>query len=166
MKPGSIMHPPSVGKIKSTGQLGQSLAEFAIVVPLFFLLIFGLLDFGRLFFTQATLQHALREAGRFAVTGRHLPDGKGGDLSRVDSILSVAEKQAFGLSIDRQDVVISSQVGGAGNAGGPGDTVTISLNYSMRLLTPIVASFFNNGRYDFRVATTFRNEPFPIDLTN
>src|SRR5437899_784452 len=50
---------------------GTAAVEFALVAPLFLLLVFGILDFGRLFYVQETLQHALREAGRFAVTGQH-----------------------------------------------------------------------------------------------
>ena len=43
---------------------GNSMVEFALVLPLFILLTFGILDFGRLFWTQETLSYALREAGR------------------------------------------------------------------------------------------------------
>ncbi|MBV9609904.1 MAG: pilus assembly protein, partial [Acidobacteria bacterium] len=37
---------------------GQTVVEFALVVLLFFLLIFGVLDFGRLFFVQMSVQNA------------------------------------------------------------------------------------------------------------
>src|SRR5436309_15897288 len=109
---------------------GQATVEFAVVVPLFVLLVFGVIDFGRLFFTQMTVQHAMREAGRFAVTGNHLDDPKhpGKDLSRVDSIVQVAQNAATG--IDVSGIHISSVEGGEhgpGAAGGPGDTVTISI---------------------------------------
>ncbi|HMD77213.1 MAG TPA: TadE family protein, partial [Terracidiphilus sp.] len=60
------------------------LVEFALVVPLFLLLVFAVADFGRLFFMQMTLQNAVRQAGRFAMTGSHLPDpnNPGKNLSR------------------------------------------------------------------------------------
>src|SRR5664279_4517955 len=80
------------------GRRGQSLVEFALVAPLFFLLVFAITDFGRLFFTQSTLQFALREAGRYAVTGQHManPDPKvGGNLSRVASIRAIAQQNAI-----------------------------------------------------------------------
>lgn len=145
---------------------GQSLVEFAMVAPIFFVFLFAILDFGRLFFTQMTMQHALREAGRFAVTGRHLPDGNGGRLSRVDSIIQIAQKHAVGLPLDAGDIQISSKTGGVGSAGGPVDTLTITLTYDMPLITPIVGQFFNNGTYTFTVGTTFKNEPFPTSQTN
>src|SRR5580698_3843174 len=63
---------------------GQSMVEFALVAPLFFLLVFGITDFSRLFFTQETLQYAVREAGRYAVTGQHATGSNGNTMSRVD----------------------------------------------------------------------------------
>jgi len=140
------------------------LTEFALVVPLFFLLFFGIIDFARLFHTELTLQYALREAGRFAVTGNHLadPDNPSQTLSRVDSIIQRAN-QAAGKQLT--GIVIRSAHGGNNNAGGPGDQVTISLTYELRLLTPVVGRFFPNGIYRFTVMTTFKNEPFPSSQT-
>ena len=144
---------------------GQSLVEFAMVAPLFFVLIFGIIDFGRLFFTQQTLQFALREAGRYAVTGQHMKSGTN-TLSRVESIRSIAQQYAVGLLTDPSAIQISS--GGTTNyAGGPGDTVVVSLETKLHLITPIIGQFFGaNGVYDFTVSTAFRNEPFDVSDTN
>ncbi|MCS7048281.1 MAG: pilus assembly protein [Verrucomicrobiae bacterium] len=139
----------------------QSLVEFAMVAPLFFLLIFGIIDFGRVYFTQATIQHALREAGRFAVTGNRLPGtnpATGQPYTRVESIIEVARKAAVGADIT--GITVSSQAGGANHAGGPGDRVTVSITATVRIITPIIGQFFPNGRHTFTARTTFRNEPF------
>ncbi|HEV7665304.1 MAG TPA: TadE/TadG family type IV pilus assembly protein [Chloroflexota bacterium] len=45
---------------------GQSLVEFALVVPLFLLLVFGLIDFSRLLFTYVSLSNGTREMARVA----------------------------------------------------------------------------------------------------
>jgi len=143
---------------------GQSLVEFAMVAPLFFLLVFGITDFGRLFFTQETLQFALREAGRYAVTGQHqLIDPQNpaaGTYSRVQSIRNVAQQYAVGLLSDPSAIQISS--GSTTNyAGGPNETVIVSLTTDLKLITPIIGNFFGpNGDYKFTVSTTFKNEPF------
>ncbi len=47
---------------------GQSLIEFAIVLPVFMLIIFGLVDVGRLVYTNATLSQAAREGARLAAS--------------------------------------------------------------------------------------------------
>jgi Flp pilus assembly protein TadG len=45
---------------------GSSLVEFTVTLPLFILLIFGLLQAGLLLFTQAGLQHGVEAAARCA----------------------------------------------------------------------------------------------------
>jgi hypothetical protein len=54
-----------------TKQHGQTLAEFAISLPLVLLLLFGILEFGRMFQSWVTLQNAARSAVRYAVTGQY-----------------------------------------------------------------------------------------------
>jgi Flp pilus assembly protein TadG len=45
---------------------GQSLVEFALVVPIFLLMLFGLVDLGRLVHANSALSQAAREAARVA----------------------------------------------------------------------------------------------------
>jgi Flp pilus assembly protein TadG len=137
------------------------MAEFALVLPIFLLLVFAVTDFARLFYIEMTLQNAVREAGRYAITGNHQPDPNhpSQNLSRVQSINQIAQQAAMGLDVSNLTIVSAS--GGSGNAGGPVDTVTISLTTKMQILTPIVAQFFKNGFYTFTVSVSFKNEPFP-----
>jgi Flp pilus assembly protein TadG len=43
---------------------GQALVEFAVIVPIFMLLLFGLLDFGRVIYAQQTITQDAREGAR------------------------------------------------------------------------------------------------------
>jgi len=144
---------------------GQTVVEFALVVLLFFLLVFGVIDFGRLFFVQMSIQNAVQQAGRFAITGNHLPDpnNPGQNLSRVASIVKTAQDAAVGATIT--NVQVSSIQGGAGSAGGPGDTVTVTVTTSLALITPLVAQFFPGGTYTFDSSVSYKNEPFPAANT-
>jgi hypothetical protein len=45
---------------------GQSLVEFALVVPIFFLLLFGFIDVGRFVYTTTAYGQAAREGARYA----------------------------------------------------------------------------------------------------
>ena len=49
------------------GQRSQSMVEFAIVAPLLLLLIFVMVDFGRVIYTYITLNQAVNEAVRVAI---------------------------------------------------------------------------------------------------
>lgn len=147
---------------------GSSLVEFALVAMLFFMLMFGIIDIGRIFFVQMTIQNALRQAGRYAVTGNHLPGTNpqtGSPYTRVESIVQTAKQAAAGIDVN--SIAVSSATGGSNSAGGPGDTVTVSLTTTIHLFTPMIGYFFGTGNtYTFTAATTFKNEPFDPSQTS
>ena len=53
----------SWGRTPETGH-GQALVEFALIVPIFLLLLFALLDFGRVVYAQQTITQDAREGAR------------------------------------------------------------------------------------------------------
>jgi Flp pilus assembly protein TadG len=162
---GACMKGPEARRGQPTSTAGSSLLEFALVVPVFLLLLFAIIDFARLFYVEATLQNAVRQAGRYAITGNHLPDPQhqGQNLSRVNSIIQIAQTAAQGLDVSA--IQVSSADGGKGSAGGPGDTVTISLTTNLQFMTSLVGQFFKNGTYTFTVSVSFKNEPFSPNNT-
>lgn len=48
-------------------RLGAATVEFAVVVPVFFLLVFGMIEFGRMVMVQQVITNASREGARQAV---------------------------------------------------------------------------------------------------
>jgi Flp pilus assembly protein TadG len=46
-------------------RVGQSLVEFALIAPLFFTLVFGIIEGGRLLWTYHTVSHAAKEGARY-----------------------------------------------------------------------------------------------------
>jgi TadE-like protein len=60
-------HRPRTG---SRSEAGQSLAEFTLVAPIFFLLLFTVIQVGLIFGTQNGLVNGVREAARRAATYR------------------------------------------------------------------------------------------------
>ena len=58
----SLLRAPKRGRRRSDD--GAAAVEFALILPIFLLLIFLLIDFGRLFYCQITLNSAAREAAR------------------------------------------------------------------------------------------------------
>jgi len=145
---------------------GQSLIEFALASMTFFLLAFALIDFSWLMFNQMSMQDAVREAGRYAAAGTHLPDPTtpGVTLSRNASITKILNQSAAGTNCAP---VISSASGGVGSAGGPSDTVTITANCAVPTLTTTIGGVFGtDNKYHFTVRSTFKNEPFSPMQTN
>jgi len=54
-----------------SGKHGQALTEFAITLPVLLLLIFGVIEFGRLLFSWLAVQNAARMGLRYAITGQY-----------------------------------------------------------------------------------------------
>ena len=96
---------------------GQAMVEFALVIPVFILLMVGLFDLGRVVWVNDTLATAAREAARFAIVhgptsacpvgpspaGTELPVAGPGCLYPSPSrqaIKDVAHKWAAGTSAD------------------------------------------------------------------
>lgn len=52
---------------QSSRSRGQSLVEFALILPAFLLVLAGILDFGTMLYSRITLVNATREGARWAV---------------------------------------------------------------------------------------------------
>src|SRR5688500_18129720 len=53
---------------------GQALVEFALVFPILILLVGGIIQFGLIFWSQATLTQIVRDTGRWASTQQDCAD--------------------------------------------------------------------------------------------
>lgn len=95
---------------------GQSLVEFALVLPVLLLLLFGIVDFGRIFHIYLTMDHAGREAARAASIGK-----------TKEEITNTAVRYGESINLDGDNVFISPS----------GNEVTIKIDYTATLLTPI-----------------------------
>ena len=141
------------------GRQGTTTVEVAAVFPVLMLIVLGIFDFSRMFYTRLTMQHAVREAVRFAVTGNTTVDPvSGSPRARVDAIKSRIAENAVAMSVDLEQVLIDPSDGG-----GPGEVVTISTDFSYEFMTPFITSLFPSGRYDFSVSSSMKNEPFYTD---
>lgn len=60
------MHAKRLARLRRVSRRddGSSAVEFALVLPLFLLLLFGTVDFGFILYTQSVMQDAAREATR------------------------------------------------------------------------------------------------------
>jgi Flp pilus assembly protein TadG len=146
---------------------GQSMVEMAFILSLFILLLMGIIEFGSLFSNKLTLQNAVRQAGRYAITGQCVESNGSCSLSRYNSILQVLETNSIGIINSGNvgsDVSITCTNGGGGcpnGAGGPGDIITIQVTYPYPFVTPLIAPMFPNHSYTIKVSSAFTNEPFP-----
>jgi Flp pilus assembly protein TadG len=124
---------------------GQGLVEFALVVPLFLLLLFGMVEFGRAWMTRNILTGAAREAVRRAAVQVDFATSDNVARQRVMEVLNsagigvppaVVTVNSFDLPEPTLEVIVNYPfpviVGGFFGWTGPGGTIMLSSRTSMR----------------------------------
>lgn len=111
----------------------QSLVEFALVAPIFLMLIFGLIEGGRLLYAYNTVNHAAQESARVAILA---------DTSSVSAVQNKAVQAANPLAINTSDVTV--QVNNGSTSFGDreiGDRMKVTVTYN---LVPVVGIVFGS----------------------
>lgn len=112
-----------------SGKQGQSLVELAVILPLLLLLVMGTIEFGRLFGSYLVMENLSRSAARYGVVGH--TDQEIRDL--------IADQNPF-LRSDRLVISISPSE----TLRNPGDPLTVSLEYTLDLMTPFMSDILPN----------------------
>ena len=107
---------------------GQTLTEFAIVLPILALLLFGVIQFGIAFNNYITLTDAVRAGARKGAVGRHLQDPEG-------AVQQSVRNASTDLKLSDLQVSVTSPW-----TQGSDVTVTATYPYSINLLGLVVKS--------------------------
>jgi hypothetical protein len=167
---------------------GAAALEFAIIAPVFFMLLWGIFETGLVFFASQTLTHAMQVTSRQIRTGQAHAD----ELTKNDYRQMVCDQVNYLLSCDGDKLYIDVQsyssfggvafpspldedgnlddenmdhfnIGESGNISGGTSIVLVRAFYVWPLLTPVFSQFFANMPGDKRLlsaSVAFKNEPF------
>jgi Flp pilus assembly protein TadG len=141
---------------------GVSLVEFALILPVFALLLFGMIDFGIAFGDYLTLRSGVREGARKAAvneisfTGTCRLNGTTVTPSTPEQKLACLTKSRIGIS-NQDDVRVAISVPAGANSG---DTISICADVRLRSTTKITSPFLDGRRA--RSTTSIRMESAPI----
>lgn len=132
---------------------GQAMVEFALVAPMFFLLLFGIVEAGRFIFYYETLSHATREGARYAIvngantlgcpSGPAAPGSSACDTAG-NNVVTRVRQSAYGLvgtsvAVDRCWWYAACDFGTHGDGDNArGATVTVTATYTYSSLIPLV----------------------------
>jgi hypothetical protein len=100
-----LVRSPGV-RVGRAPQSGQTLVEFAIVLPVFLLIVFAIIQLGLIFWAQNTLTQVVRDTGRWAATQQTRPCASGGPalvtkadaIARVSSLLGYTAGEWTGIN--------------------------------------------------------------------
>ena len=119
--------------------IAQALVEFALVAPLFFLILFGIIDFGRYVYYTQILNN---EGARYAIVhGEHgIPQTGPGSLDPTGTaVVNVVKQYSIGV-IGLQDIsVLTVTPSWDPNTNNHRNTkVTVNVTYAFHSVIPIV----------------------------
>jgi Flp pilus assembly protein TadG len=118
---------------------GQAIAEFAVAAPIFFLILFAVIDFGRYVYYVQVLNNAAREGARYAIvhgTNGLPPTGPPDDPSGA-AVKTVVRNYAIGVTgLEDASVLNITATWDPDNT--RDSKVTVEVTYAYRSLIPLV----------------------------
>ena len=109
-------------------QRGQALVEMALVLPVLILLMFGIVEFGRIYSSQLMINSVAREGARAAAVGAPVNDG-----SIRTSMLTRMGGSAPPISLTIERTTFAPP---------PieGNTVTCAIDYPVTIFAPVISA--------------------------
>lgn len=122
------MNPRSLSSRPRRNEQGQTVTEFALVLPLLALLLFAIIQFGIVFHQYVTLTDAVRAGGRQGAVSRDIANPEAAVVDRVQRSTSSLDQAELGIDVD------STWLRGSDV------TVTATYPYDINVLGIVVAS--------------------------
>lgn len=102
---------------------GQALIEIALVLPILLVIICGIADFGRIFYSEIHLNMISQDAVRMAGLGRT----DQAIVQFVSSNVLLSDKDTLQVAVTPNDLTRKS-----------GDFVTVKITYKVKYITPLM----------------------------
>lgn len=77
--------------LRKINNKGAVAVEFALIIPVLLLFMFGIIEFGRVMWINSSLQYSVEKAARYVITNNDATDAE---------ITAYAENHIYGLSLD------------------------------------------------------------------
>ena len=170
-------------RLRTHSNTGSAIIEFAFIAPVFFLLLFAILEIGIIYFAQSTVQYGTNDIARMVRTGQTSAQGvtQATVRQRVCDDIAPLVPCDGDLSVDIEafptfaGVNFSNPLGPTGsmnsmNNYNPGTACTVVLVrvfYAWPVFTPLLTPFLSNmagSKHLLYSAAAFRNEPYSLGL--
>ncbi|HUY68202.1 MAG TPA: TadE/TadG family type IV pilus assembly protein [Alphaproteobacteria bacterium] len=131
-------------------QKGATAVEMALLAPVFFLLLMGMVEISLILTTQGLMENAAYNASRLAKTGY---SAQGETQQQTVQTVLDNELQSFGTLIDVNNVTMtatsyndmSAQGNGTAGMGEAGQVVVYTFSYPWKIFTPMLNDIIGTG---------------------
>ena len=139
----------------------------ALLLPVFFLMMIGIIETSLMFTAQQLMENAAFNASRTAKTGYTVLG-----QTQMQTVMQVIKQELknFGTLIDANKITLTSTaynnfstigVGGSSGLGGAQQVVVYTVTYPWSLVTPMMSGLIGtNGTVTLTSKIVVRNEPY------
>jgi Flp pilus assembly protein TadG len=128
----------------------QSFVEVALTLPIMLLILSGLLDLGRLYFTYVALEDGVGEAALYLSINPACRNESDGAACTNPNNAYFRAVNSGGQEVDWTKVTVDIERSGIT----VGETVKVTMQYPYELLTPILPSLMGLSHIDLTVVAT------------
>ncbi|MGA7806527.1 TadE/TadG family type IV pilus assembly protein [Bradyrhizobium sp.] len=158
------------------GRRGSAVVQFALIAPMFFALLFAIIETAMVFFASQVLETITQESARMILTGQAQTGSytQAQFLSYVCSQIPAALFSCSGIYVDVESspagsafpvlsLPIDCNINAQYNPGGPGDPVVVRVFYQWPIFVTSLGYNIANCSGSKRLLTgvaAFQNEPY------
>jgi Flp pilus assembly protein TadG len=159
----SILHSPrsAFRRHLDSRTRGQSLVEFALILPLFLVFVAACLDLGRVFYANISLNNAARE-GAMQAAADHATFVQDGPCDPVNNNIVCRvqiESKGSAVAIASTDITRTCSIAGCPRAAG--STTTVTVRGTFQLVTPLLSVVFGGQTLHLTSSATAQIEYLP-----
>jgi hypothetical protein len=121
--------------MKNSRNRGQGLTEFAIILPIFMLIVLGIFDLGRVIFYYSTIHNAAREGARY------------GAIKHCDTTGIINRAREFSIGLG-DAVTVTPIVDLSPPPDSYPEQIVVTVEYNFSTVTPFVGIFLGGGSID------------------
>jgi Flp pilus assembly protein TadG len=159
----SILRSPRVAirRHLDTRTRGQSLVEFALILPLFLVFVAACLDLGRVFYANISLNNAAREGAMQAAKDHatFIQDGACDPVNNNIVCRIQLESKGSSVAIASTDITRTCSIAGCPRAAG--STTTVTVRGTFQLVTPLLSLVFGGQTLHLTSSATAQLEYLP-----
>ncbi len=119
--------------------IGQALIEYALLLPIFLLIVTVIFDLGRATYYYSAIHNSAREGARYGIV---FPD----DTTGIETAV-----RNFAVGLAQSDLTVSSVLPDE-------DTIQVTVTFQFRAATPFVPIFLGSNQVTLRSRSTMQIE--------
>lgn len=137
------------------GESGQDTVEFALILPILLTMVFGIIDFGWVFFNIAMVNNMARSGCRYAIVNVE----NTGDIASLDADVTLRVQNGLPGYLTKPaahfDVIVSEST----TAASPNDDcIDVEVKTDIPLFTPVISTFTGHTYYRYDKKVSMRKE--------